>query len=222
MNWTLLAVIVIIAVFAFIGLKRGIVSMLLSLLFSAVGIVAAIFITPAVTGFVRENTELDDAVRTRTMEYMEDAGFLMTADSEEVKEFFPEVFQKEINAEADKYIQEGVDAYNGYVVGAVANFILSAIVYLVVFLSIIIACCIVGAIVKVIAKLPIIRTANDLGGMIAGFGLGLLCVSLMFLILMVFSNFPWAKVVYEDIERSPILSILYNKNLILMIIAKIF
>ena len=222
MNWTLLAVIVIIAVFAFVGLKRGIVSMLLSVLFSVVGIVAAIFVTPTVTNFVRENTEWDDMVRTRTMEYMEDAGFLMTADSVEVKEIFPEVFQKEINAGADKYIQEGVDAYNGYVIGAVTNFILSSIVYLVVFVSIIIVCCIAGAIVKAIAKLPIIRTANDVGGLMVGFGLGLLSVSLMFLILMVFSNFSWAEGVYADIESSPILSFLYNKNLILMIIAKIF
>lgn len=222
MNWTLLAVIVIIAVFALVGLKRGIVSMLLSLLFSAVGIVAAIFITPMVTSYVRSNTEWDEKVEEITMEYMEEAGFLMTTDSVEVKEFFPEVFQKEINVGAEEYIQKGVDAYNEYMTSRVAGFILSSIIYLVVFLSIIIVCFIVGAMVKAIAKLPVIRTANDLGGMIAGFGLGLMCVSLMFLILMVFSNFPWAERVYADIERSPILSFLYNKNLILMIIAKIF
>ena len=222
MNWTLLAVIVIVAVFAIVGLKRGIVSMLLSLLFSIVGIVTAIIITPRVTSYVRSNTNWDEKVEERTMEYMEDAGFLMNADSAEVKEFFPEVFQKEINAEADEYIQNGVDSYNEYIIGMVTNFILSTIVYLLVFVGIIIVCCIIGAIVKAVAKLPIIRTANDLGGMIAGFGLGLICVSVMFLILMVFSNFPWAKTIYADIESSPILSFLYNKNLILMIIAKIF
>ena len=222
MNWTLLAVIVIITVFALVGLKRGIVRMVLSLLFSVVGIVVAIFITPAVTTCVKKNTDWDEKVRTRTMEYMEDAGFLMTADSEETKEIFPEVFQKEINAGADEYIKKGAEAYNGYVVGSVANFILSSIIYLIVFFCIIIVCCIIGGIIKTVAKLPGIRTANDLGGMIAGVGLGLMAVSLMFLILMVFSNFPWAERIYADIEKSSILSFLYNKNLILMIIAKIF
>lgn len=222
MNWTLVAVIVILAAFAIVGLKRGIVRMVLSLVFSVVGIVVAIVITPAVTSYVRANTEWDDRVTERTREYMEESGFFISKDSDDIKEIFPEVFQKEINQGAEEYLEKGADAYNAYVTEAVANFILSGIVYLLVFVTIVVVCAVLGAIVNAIAKLPLIRVANDLGGMVAGFGLGLIFVSLLFLILMVFSNFSWAERIYMDIESNPVLSFMYNKNLILIIIAKIF
>lgn len=222
MNWTLVAVIIILAVFSIVGLKKGIVRMVLSLVFSIVGIIAAIIITPGVTSYVKSNTDWDDKVLERTAEYLEESGFLMTTDSVEVKEIFPEVFQKEINTEAEKYIQSGVEAYNEYIAGAVANFILSSIIYLLVFVVILVVCGVIGAIINAIAKLPIIRVANDMGGMAVGFVLGLLFVSLMFLVLMVFSNFPWTERIYTDIESNPVLAFMYNKNLILIIIAKIF
>lgn len=222
MNWTLVAVIVILAAFAIVGLKRGIVRMILSIVFSVVGIVVAIIITPGVTSYVRTNTDWDDRVTERTREYMEESGFFISKDSDDIKEFFPEVFQKEINQGAEEYLKKGVDAYNEYIVGAVADFILSGIVCLLVFVTIVVVCAIIGAIVNAIAKFPLIRVANDLGGMVAGFGLGFIFVSVLFLILMVFSKFPWAERIYMDIESNPVLSFMYNKNLILIIIAKIF
>ena len=222
MNWTLFAVITILAVFAIVGLKKGIVRMILSLVFSVVGFIVAIIITPAITSYVRINTNWDEKIEKRTFEYMEEAGFLITSDSEEVKEIFPNVFQKEINYGVSEQLQNGVDVCNDYMTGMVANFILSTIVYILVFIVIVVVCGIIGAVVNTIAKLPVIRTANDIGGMIAGFFLGTLFVSLMFLVLMAFSNFSWAERIYEDIENNPVLSFMYNRNLILMIIAKIF
>lgn len=222
MNWTLVAIIVILAICAIVGFKRGIVRMILSLVFSVVGFIAAIIITPLLTESIRDNTTWDDKIIERTEQYMADSGFLLISDSAEVKEIFPEVFQNEIDKSAEEYIEKGVDAYNDYIVLKVAGLILSSIIYIIVFLAIIIVCSVVGMVVRTIAKLPIIRTANDIGGMVVGLAVGLMFISLLFLVLMGCSNFSWAERIYYDIERSPLLTFMYNKNLILIIIAKIF
>ena len=222
MNWTLVAVIGILIIFALIGLKQGLVKMALSCAFTLVAIVITVFLSSAVKGYIREQTDWYDKIHSVTQNYFEQEGLLLEDDKGEIAGVLPEVFQKEINDVASEYLKQGYEAYNQYIVDKVSDLIFSVAVMVGIFVCLWLVFLVIQIIIKITDKLPVINEANRFAGLLVGFAGGVLAVSLMFLIITMFSNTEFATRVYSDISSNEFLSFLYNKNVLLIIIAKIF
>ena len=222
MNWTLISVVVILAVFSIIGLKKGLLKMAFSLGFSLLAILVTVLIGPGINRYIKSSTEWDDKVIERTREYMSEKGFLLEQDSDVGEDILPKVFQEEINKSAEEYLKKGYEAYNDYVVKTVADFIFSAAVTVGIIIIMILIFLIVNAIIAGVGRLPVIKTVNRFAGMLVGLLFGFVMVSFIFLVLMIFNNSSLAETVYKDIASNPFLSFIYNRNLLLIVITNIF
>ena len=79
---------------------------------------------------------------------------------------------------------------------------------------------IVRIIISVTDKVPVVKEMNRFAGFLAGLACGLFAISFVFLIITMFSNTEFATRVYNDVAANEFLSFLYNKNILLIIIAK--
>lgn len=224
MNWTLIAVLAVILISTIIGMYKGIIKML----FSCVSVILVVLITsiaaPHIAGFVKSHTEWDEAVRERTESYFEQNGILMSADSQiDTDELpLPATIRDSITESAEGYLQKGYDVYNRYIVDTAAGIIFSAIVYAAVFVLLMIIFAVVSAILNLVSRLPVLKQINKLTGAIVGALLGFLVVWVLFIVLTVFGNHPFAAAVFEDINSNPVLLFLYDKNILLHSLLNLF
>ena len=222
MNWTLVVVIGILVIFSLIGLKEGIIKMALSCAFMVVSIVITMFLSPTVKEYIRDNTNWYDKIQSATQSYFEQEGLLLEGDADEITGVLPEVFQEEINEAAYEYLAQGYETYNRYIVDKVSSLIFSAAVMIGIFVCLLLVYIIVRIIITLADKLPVIKEANRFAGFLAGLAGGLIAVSFVFLVITMFSNTDLATRVYSDIASNEFLAFLYNKNILLIIISKIF
>lgn len=222
MNWTLVVVIGILVIFSIIGLKEGIIKMALSCAFMVVSIVITMFLSPTVKEYIRDNTNWYDKIQSATQSYFEQEGLLLEGDADEITGVLPEVFQEEINEAAYEYLAQGYETYNRYIVDKVSSLIFSAAVMIGIFVCLLLVYIIVRIIITLADKLPVIKEANRFAGFLAGLAGGLIAVSFVFLVITMFSNTDLATRVYSDIASNEFLAFLYNKNILLIIISKIF
>lgn len=224
MNWTLIAVIAVVLISTFIGMKKGIIKMLFSCVSVILALVITSFVAPHIGTFVRSHTEWDEAVRDRTESYFEEKGILKSADGQiDVNELpLPVTIKDNIEKSAEEYLQKGYDAYNRYIVDAASGIIFSAIVYAAVFVLVTVILAVVSAVLNLVSRLPVLKQINKLTGAAVGALLGLLLVWVLFVLITVFGNRPFAGAIFADINSNPVLLFLYDKNILLHLLLNLF
>ncbi len=222
MNPTLIVVIIVLAVSSIIGLKQGILKMLLPLVFAVAAVIVMVFLTPWITQKVSEATDWDEQIYEATEKYFEEKGLLLDDNTLSETELIPETLRENIDETAGEYLQMGYDTYNSYVVAKVSDSIFSAAVMAGVLLIMLLVFIIIRLIVNAVGKMPVIRCVNRFAGMLAGLLLGFIIIAFMFVVLMIFNNTPLAISVNKDISESVFLTFIYKHNLLLTTITKIF
>jgi len=113
------------------------------------------------------------------------------------------------------YQKLGATDFGSYVINYIANLVLNILAFLVTLLvSWIIIRLIFGAL-SVFTSLPIIGGVNRLLGLAAGFVQGVLIVWVLFLIISLFASTPAGKTLMDEINRTPVLEMLYNTNFLM-------
>lgn len=154
MNWTLVAVILILLFFSIIGLKTGIVEMVWNLAFSVLGTALSVILTI----YIGKMT-------------------------------------------GDKF---------------------SGITYVIVFIILTVVASIIGVFLNRVAKLPVVRVANDIGGLAVGFCQGFIVISIAMFVIKMLRDYSAVQWIIEDIESNKILLFLYDQNVWLFLAKKIF
>ena len=227
MNWTLIVILIILAVSAAIGCKKGLIKVLFSLLAMAVIVVATTFFAPKMATALKTGTDWYDRLETKTEDYLEEAGVLLHADSLGDSEalsslLIPSSAKETIAEKGDEYIAQGTDAYNSFVVTTVAGGIYSVMVYIGVLLAISLLVLILWGILNMLSKLPGVREVNRLGGLIAGLVVGLVIVWAGLLVVTVFFRNGLGSIISENIQSNGFLTFLYDKDPFLLLIEKFF
>ncbi len=89
-----------------------------------------------------------------------------------------------------------------------------------VFLLIYISIAVAGVSLKLLARLPVISTANKVLGGMAGFVLGMLCI---FMLLAIAGRFPetaWAQQIADGMEEQEVLNEIYENNFVELLLDK--
>ena len=102
-----------------------------------------------------------------------------------------------------------------------SDLILKAITFFILIIIIYIIVRIVIFMLDFISKLPVINSINKTGGLVVGLVQGLLIVWIGCLILTAFSDKAWAQEAFAQINANPLLTFIYNNNLITFIITKL-
>jgi hypothetical protein len=105
---------------------------------------------------------------------------------------------------------------------SIAKIIVNAICFVLIFIIVMIAWKVVILAFGVVGKLPVIKSANSLGGAAVGVVIGVVRVWILFAIITIFANAAWASKMIEQINNNEILSWIYTNNYIVKFITNIF
>lgn len=219
MNWLLIVVLVILAAFMLIGMHRGIIKMIFSVV-SLVGTLIAVFILlPIMTDALKDNTKIYDGIQAVVEEkVLPEEMFEHKSESEVIDGLnFPAAIKDMLkdNNTAQKYVELGVTSLRDYMVKYVSDLIFNVVTFVVSFLVVFILLRIIFGFVSVLAKLPVLKQINGAAGAAAGFIMGLAFIWLAFAILTIFGSSTLSKSVFEAVNDNAILSFIYDKNFIM-------
>ena len=207
------------ALFTIIGMYRGIIKMIFSVV-SLVGTLIAVFILlPLVTGAIKDNTKVYESIQLIVEEkLLPDEMFEQKSDSEIIDSLdFPEVIKEMLreNNTVTKYTELGVSSIKGYMVNYISDLIFNVVTFVVSFLIVFVLLRVIFGFISVLAKLPVLKQINKAAGAFAGFVLGLVVVWLIFAVITIFGSSSLSKDVFEAVNDNALLTFIYDKNIIM-------
>ena len=218
----LLGIVAFLLAAGFYGYKRGIINIVLSLVAMVVTAILATMLTAPVGAVVKTATPIYDNIYDAVYENVKEKE-VVNADTlenlnlpEELTKVINDKIEEsgiDINGEADKFMKEASEQ--------VANAIFKAGVFLVLFIILYIVIKILIKVLDVVAKLPLIKEINKLGGLAIGLIYGLFILWAACLVLTAFSSREWAQDIFVQINDNALLSFIYNNNLITWLVTKV-
>lgn len=226
MNWSDIAVIVLVAAFALIGLRKGLTMSVFRVSTFFVCLFASIKLYP-VLARILEKTAVFDTIKNSIAgnliagrEVSASAGSSMSGaagtqtilDSLKIPGLFRQNIQTKVLAEEGlNNMQSIVDSVGGELAKIVISLISLVVIYLIIRLVILV----IGLLLKLVTKLPVIKQADKLGGFIVGILQGLLVVYALCALLMLFNVNPAFAPVFDGINNSLFARNFYENNFIL-------
>ncbi len=233
MNILLLIVGVIFLGCMFIGYKKGLVKIVASLLASVIIIVLVGSVTPYVSSWLRKATPLEKAVQDKIMKMVtpdgEEGGALLNVELPREQQIsliedseLPEMFQQMLleNNNSEAYATLGVTTFGEYVSSYVAKVVADIAAFLITLLLVMIVVRVLIGMLGILNKLPVIGGINRLAGGALGIGIAILVVWILFIVVTLLYNTALGKMCLEDIAESPILTTLYDSNILMKFITK--
>jgi len=233
MNILLLVVGIIFLASVFVGYKKGLVKIVASLLATIIIMVLVGLFTPHVSAWIRKATPLEDNVQKKLMEMLvpegQDSEALLGVDLPSDQQIsliesakLPKMLQDMLleNRNSEAYAMLGVTTFGEYVGAYVAKVIADIIAFLVTFIAVMIIVRIAVGMLGILNKLPVIGGINRIAGGAVGIGIGLIVVWILFIVVTLLYNTAFAKMCFDNIADSPILTTLYDNNLLMKYITK--
>ena len=196
-----LIIVAIILLFTFLGYKRGLIKVAIKLCTFIIAIIVAFVLYKPISNVVIENTGIDESIETAITDRILPEG--ASVDEEvELSNDLPSVILKT----GENSVQSIATSFS--------NTIIQAVCFFIIFIAVKIILKFITALADLIAKLPILKQFNALGGTIYGVLEGLFLVFVGFAIISLIA--PLIDVsILEAINSSTLGSIFYNNNILL-------
>ena len=191
-----LSMILIIALFTFVGYKQGLVKTAIKILSFFIALVISLSLYKTVTNIIINRTTVDDKIEKKI-----------------IAKILPEKYEEKLELLPDTLAEKGENTINETAI-FITEKVLSIIVFILMFLVLKIVLRFVSVLTSLITKLPIIKQIDKTGGIIYGFAKGIIIVITAFAAIALIS--PLIDIKYIQIINNSILgSMLYNHNLLL-------
>mgnify|MGYP003196352075 FL=1 len=208
-----IVIVAIIALCIFLGYKRGLTGSLLKILSFVLAIVIAFILFKPVSSLVINYTNWDDSLKTSIEQFITEK----TATSES-KSDLPQVIVDYIDETMAESVNEAKEVAIENTAQSVTDLIINAGVWIAVFIIARILLIFIKFITALIAKLPVIKQCDKLGGIIYGvleaFVILYVLLAIISFIAPTINNTEFI----DAINKSFIGSMLYNNNLLLKIL----
>lgn len=248
-NWLLIVVGIIFLISFIWGLSQGVLRIVVSLLATVITIALVTFMVPAACDFVEEKTSLGATVGSavtsaitpseeKLIDDENDGSQSDTDDNEDAEgqskepsqqeqvsaveeSTFPSLLKSSLleNNNSEIYSRLGVNTFYDYVGAYVGNLIIRIIVFLLVYMVVRVFIRIVMGMIDVISELPVLHGINRFTGGIVGLGVGLIAVWILFLVITILYATSFGQECFRQIEGNPILSVLYENDIILRLLS---
>lgn len=226
MNYIDIGVIVILLFFAVAGRMRGLVRTCFSFVPMLAGLVLTNQLYPVLSKILR-NTFIYEGLKNGVQKALKlDSIFANTiAGSDAIGALKLPGFLKTALVENNNpvvYNILGVNKVEEYIAGYVANICLNVLCMVVVFIVIVIACKLILTALDLIAKLPVVNFFNKTGGLAVGLLQGIIVLWIIGIVLVGFYSNPLFSRFFEVLNQSKVALFLYEKNVLLFMILRIF
>ena len=239
LNPAFIGAVVILAVFAALGIKRGLIKTVFHIAGVAVAIILTIFISPYMASFLRNNTDLGDTVHSMIADHVH---INFNSSGKDVTEYLDNLNMPQ---KVEDYLLQGSTATDGIdntldgvnnalegvnnalegvndaIVGKLTDMALNCISFIATLILILIILAIVSSLLDLVSKLPLLNSANKALGCIAGLIEGYLVLSVIGVLVMLFSTTAPGIALSTQISANPVLSFIYEHNLLLIGITKV-
>ena len=228
MNIVLLIVCLVIGISVFVGYKKGLIKMIASLLATVLIVALVGVVSPYVSRWIQQSTPLKENIQNKVAgmilseEAMEDdltrEEQINLIENADVPETFRQSLLENNNKEA--YAMLGAKTFAEYIGSYITKVLADILAFLISLIVVTIAVAVVIKMLGVIDKLPLIGGMNRFAGGIAGVGVGILIVWVLFAVITLLYDTSFGTMCFENIETNSILSFLYNKNPLMKFITK--
>lgn len=195
-----LIIVAIILLFTFLGYKRGLVKLAISLCTFFIAIIVAFALFKPISNVVIENTSIDETIKSTITDKI-----LLEGSSPED--------EVEKDLDLPKMILKGSEKTVKNIANSFSTAIIETTCFLIIFIVVKIVLKFVTILADLIAKLPILKQFNKLGGTIYGVLEGLFIVFVIFGIVSLVSPLMDASIL-NKINESVLGSWFYNNNIL--------
>lgn len=206
------------------GHHRGFIRLVVSMLAVVLSLTVVRVSLPAVTGFLKENTSLQQTISENMKksigleqeENLDSEGSGVPSAQRSMIENLelPQKIKTALieNNNSEMYQMLGVQAFTDYIGSYMADLILNSVGFVLLFAAVYLAARLIMKWLDIIARLPILSGINKIAGALLGGMEGLVFLWLACLIITAFSGTGWGLMMSRQIEASKWLSFLYSHN----------
>lgn len=198
-------IIAFLALSIFLGYKKGLIELGIKLIAFIIALVATVILYRPISNFVINNTKIDENLQE----------FIMEKSANVVKE---EETKNDTNTMQNEITSEVKNQILPNAAHELALNIVRAGVMVILYIVIRIAIGFITALANLIAKLPILKQFNEVGGAIFGALRGIILVYVVLLVIQFVSEVNPGNRVNKEIEGSFIGKELYHRNVIELLI----
>jgi uncharacterized membrane protein required for colicin V production len=213
-NRLLVAVVILFAFFIIKGYRKGFFRIIISFTGTIVVIIAVAAVSPMISRYIRENTDLYEHTREKVINvFMEKIS--SDKDDADVKDLdLPDIIMKDIIEKNATEMFQALLAtlFRDYISGYIAGIIINAGSFVGTYIALSIVLWILLRTSDIITKIPIVKGLNRFLGMLVGFGEAVIIVWIVFIIIIMFLGDDIGSTLLKDIRDSRILSFLFNNN----------
>lgn len=212
-----LIIVIIVAVCIFLGFKRGLTGSLLKILSFVIAIVIAFIFYKPVANYVIDHTIIDESIQESIVS-MFSSQEEETTVKEEDKQNMPSVIVDHINEAVEKASNEAKETIVADTARGVAITIVNMGAAILLYIIAQVLLIIVKLFTKFVTDLPIIKQADQVGGVVYGILEALVIIYVIMAVISFISPLLNGFELAGAIEKSFIGSFFYNNNLLLKII----
>lgn len=201
-----LIIILIVALFTFIGYRQGLIKGLIKILSFFIAIILAFTLCTPISNTIMKKTTIDETIENTIIEKLLPEG---VSENETVK--VEEQLSNLLKIDKEGTVKSVAKEFSNKII-KLATLIISFIVIKILFSVFLLF-------TDLITKIPIIKQFNKLGGTIFGFIKGMILIFTIFAIIFVLSPMIDVSVI-DKINSSILGKIIYNNNLLINLIFK--
>lgn len=197
-----IVIIAIVVLSIFLGYKKGLVALSIQLFAFIIAVVITFILYQPVTNFIVNATGIDEAIQNAILEKAND---IIQEDSEMSNTIVEEV-KNDMLPETARTISINIITF---------------VVVILLFLIVKIGLRFVTALANVVTKLPILKQANEVGGIVYGFIRGLLIIYVILLVINISGKISPQNSVYKSINETNLGKIMMEYNALNVFMDKI-
>lgn len=208
-----------------IGWAQGLFRVIVSVAGLVASLMIAAYVAPHVSGYLEEKTQIDERLAGHIVEELQFSELgqeatrgIQVAVIQELP--LPETLKNNIldNNNSEMYQALEVSGVYEYISKSIAVVILNAAVFLLFTFMCRVFFFFLGKAIGELAKVPIVRSIDKVGGGFLGAMRGLILIWIFFLILSITSTFSWSQEMTQQIQQFAPLKLLYDNNVLLDIV----
>ena len=225
MNTAAIIALALLVVLGLIGMGKGLIKTVFTTFSLIVAIVLAVQVMPYGTKFLKE-TKLYTTINERIAESINDkmqvsvegvTGQMDAIENMEIPEFMKDLLKTNNNSEM--YEALGISKFTDYISNYITCLVLNGISLLAAFVVIYIILRIIGLCMDMLSKVPVVHGLNRIGGLCLGLINGVGVLWLACIVVTIGSGTTWGQYMFEQIGDSVFLSLVYNNNYLLVLLA---
>ncbi len=226
MNWLLIVVAVILIGYSFNGRRRGFIRTVFALFSTIIALMLTVWISPVISKQFQDNHKIMGFVTEKVEKVIsfENTGNKVSEQIEFINKLpMPKSIRHTLveNNTKDVYKAMAVDNFKEYISNSISRIIINAASFLVIMLIILIGLALLCETLNIISKLSIINGLNKTAGLLAGLLQGIIVVWLGCIFLTVLGGTKIGQNLFEMINESTFLTIIYDNNLLLNFITNL-